>query len=264
MSVLLTISIAAALLGLLFATAYALARRMDNYGIVDIVWSYAFGALALFYAATAPGWAPRRWALAALVVIWSLRLGSHLHRRVMSHHPEEDRRYTPMRTRWADNFACKMFTFYQQQALSVLILGLPFLLSALNPIAAFHPLEYLGAALWLIALAGESLADAQLAAFKRNPAHHGKVCEAGLWAFSRHPNYFFETCVWFSYFVFACASPWGWTSISCPLGILYLLLRVTGVPMAEEQSLRSRGDAYRDYQKRVSVFVPWFPKRVNH
>lgn len=261
MSTLLIVALAAAALGLLFAATYTLARRMENYGIVDIVWSYAFGALALFYAATLPGWGPRRWTVAAIVILWSGRLGTHLYRRVMSHHPEEDRRYTEMRTRWADNFACKMFTFYQQQAFSVLLLGLPFFLIARNPVESFHLLEYVGIALWLLALAGESLADAQLAAFKRDPANKGKVCEAGFWAYSRHPNYFFESCIWVGYFVFACASPWGWTSILCPLGILYLLLRVTGVPMAEEQSLRSRGDAFRDYQKRVSVFVPWFPKK---
>lgn len=261
MSALLIIALAAAALGLIFARTYALARRMENYGIVDIVWSYAFGVLALFYAATLPGWAPRRWLMAAIVVIWSARLGTHLYRRVMSHHPEEDRRYTEMRTRWSDNFAAKMFTFYQQQALSVLILGLPFWIIARNPTPSLHTLEYLGLAVWLLALAGESLADAQLAAFKKNPANKGRVCETGLWSVSRHPNYFFEACIWIGYFVFACASPWGWASIICPLGILYLLLRVTGVPMAEEQSLRSRGDAFRDYQKRVSVFVPWFPRR---
>lgn len=258
MSTLLIVALAAAALGLLFARTYALARRMENYGIVDIVWSYAFGALALFYAATLDGWPPRRWLMAAIVVIWSARLGTHLYRRVMSHHPEEDRRYAEMRTRWSNNFAAKMFVFYQQQAFSVLLLGLPFLLIALNDSPSLHVLEYLGVTIWILALAGESLADAQLAAFKKKPANKGRVCEAGLWAYSRHPNYFFESCIWAGYFLFACASPWGWTSIICPLGILYLLLRVTGVPMAEEQSLRSRGDAFRDYQKRVSVFVPWF------
>ncbi|HEY9248994.1 MAG TPA: DUF1295 domain-containing protein [Rariglobus sp.] len=255
----LPVVIALAALALLFAATFALARRMDNYGIVDIVWAFAFGALALFYAAAATGWAPRRWTMAALAGIWSARLGTHLYRRVMAHHPEEDRRYAAMRTRWAGHFDRKMFTFYQQQAASVLILGLPFLLSAFNPDGRFHPLEYAGAALWLLALAGEALADAQLAAFKRDPANQGKVCEAGLWACSRHPNYFFEFCVWIAFFVFASASPWGWLSIICPAGILYLLLRVTGVPMAEEQSLRTRGDAYRAYQRRVPVFVPWFP-----
>lgn len=262
MSTPLTLALAAAVLGLLFACTYALARRMENYGIVDIVWSCAFGALALFYAATLDGWSTRRWLMAALVGLWSFRLGTHLYHRVMSHHPEEDRRYTEMRTRWRDNFASKMFVFYQQQAFSVLVLGLPFLLIARNPAETLHALEYLGIAIWLLALAGESLADAQLATFKKNPANKGKVCEAGLWAFSRHPNYFFESCIWIGYWLFACASPWGWTSIICPLGILYLLLRVTGVPMAEEQSLRSRGDAFRDYQKRVSVFIPWLPKKT--
>jgi steroid 5-alpha reductase family enzyme len=261
MSTLLIIAIAAAALGLLFAGTFALARRMDNFGIVDITWSYAFGALAVFYAATLPGWAPRRWVFAAIVVIWSLRLGTHLYVRVMSHHPEEDRRYTEMRTRWAESVTCKMFVFYQQQAFSVIVLGLPFLLVARNPATAFHPLEYAGLVIWVLAILGESLADAQLAAFKRQAANKGNVCEVGLWRYSRHPNYFFEVCIWIGYFVFACASSWGWLSLMCPAGILYLLLCVTGVPMAEEQSLRSRGDAYRDYQRRVSVLVPWFPKK---
>lgn len=255
-----TLVLAAAALSLLFAATLTLARRMDNYGIVDIVWAGAFGALASFYAAVGPGWAPRRWLIAGIVTLWSARLALHLYRRVMSHHPAEDRRYTEMRVRWAGDFRRKMAVFFQQQALSVVILGLPFLLVARNPATAFHPLEYAGLALWLLALIGEALADAQLAAFKRDPANQGKVCEAGLWAWSRHPNYFFESLVWFGYFIFACASPWGWTTLICPIGILYLLLRVTGVPMAEEQSLRSRGDAFRDYQRRVSVFVPWFPK----
>lgn len=261
MNTLLIVGIAVAALGLLFAATYGVARRMENYGIVDIVWSYAFGGLALFYAAVAHGWAPRRWAMAVIVVLWSGRLGTHLYRRVMSHHPVEDRRYTEMRTRWADDFASKMFTFYQQQAISVVILGLPFLLIARNSTSAFHPLEFAGIALWFFALLGEALADAQLAGFKKNPVNKGKVCEVGLWGYSRHPNYFFEWCIWLGYFVFALASPWGWTSVICPAGILYLLMRVTGVPMTEEQSLRSRGDAFRDYQRRVSVFVPWFPKK---
>ena len=261
MTTLLLVVIAGFACALLFAATYRLARRMDNYGIVDIVWSYAFGALALFFAAAGSGWAPRRWLMAALVTLWSARLGTYLYRRVMSHHPEEDRRYTALRTRWAGNFSAKMFVFYQQQAVSVILLGIPFLIIAINSAPAFHVLEYAGVALWLLALAGESLADAQLAAFKKTHANKGRVCDIGLWAYSRHPNYFFESLVWWSYFLFACASPWGWTSVISPLGITYLLLCVTGVPMTEEQSVRSRGDAYRDYQRRVSVFVPWFPKK---
>lgn len=135
------------------------------------------------------------------------------------------------------------------QAASVVLLAAAFLLASLNPSPVLHPLEYAGAALWLLALSGEALADAQLAAFKKNPANKGQVCAVGLWRYSRHPNYFFEWLVWVSFFVFALASPCGWLAIVGPASILYLLLRVTGIPMTEEQSLRSRGDAYRRYQK---------------
>jgi steroid 5-alpha reductase family enzyme len=246
----------------LFSAAFLLARRMNNYGIVDIVWSYAFGGLAVLYAWLGTGWPLRRVLFAALVILWSVRLGSHLFRRVMGHHPEEDSRYREMRVRWAANFAWEMFKFFQWQALSVVVLGLPFLLVALNPAPQLHPLEVAGACLWFIALVGEALADAQLAAFKRNPANRGRVCDVGLWRASRHPNYFFEWLVWVAYFVFALASPWGWLSIISPLAILYLLLRVTGIPMTEEQLLRSRGEAYRTYQRTTSAFFPWFRRRA--
>jgi steroid 5-alpha reductase family enzyme len=261
MQLLITLLLATAALALLFSVTLQLARHWNNYGIVDVVWAYAFGPLALFYAATGSGWAPRRTVLALMVLIWSGRLGTHLFRRVKSHHPTEDARYQTLRQKWAADFARSMALFFQQQAFSVLLLGLPFLLIARNPTPALQPLEYVGLAIWLLALVGEAMADAQLAAFKRTVTQPGQVCMRGLWAYSRHPNYFFEWCVWLGYFVFACASDWGWTSLICPAGMLYLLLYVTGVPMAEAQSLRSRGDAYRTYQRRVSAFVPWWPRK---
>ena len=244
-----------------FALLYLVARRIDNYGIVDIAWSYAFGALAAFYALFAPGWPVRRALLAAMAVMWSARLGTHLFIRVMGHHPVEDGRYMQLRKDWAASFAAKMFGFFQLQAASVVLLAAAFLVAALNPTRALHPLEVAGAALWLVAIRGEALADFQLAAFKRDAANKGLVCDTGLWRYSRHPNYFFEWLIWVAYFVFALASPWGWVAIIGPASILYLLLRVTGIPMTEEQSLRSRGDAYRRYQQTTSAFVPWFPKQ---
>lgn len=246
-----------------FVAIYFLARRMDNYGIVDIAWSYAFGVMAGFYALLGPGWPVRRALIAAMAVIWSLRLGTHLCRRVMSHHPEEDGRYKQLRQDWVANFTAKMFGFFQMQAVSVVVLGAAFLLACLNPAPSLHWLELTGVALWLIAISGEALADAQLAAFKRVAANKGRVCDVGLWRYSRHPNYFFEWLVWVAYFVFALASPWGALALIGPASILWLLLRVTGIPMTEEQSLRTRGDAYRRYQQTTSAFVPWFPKNIS-
>ena len=261
MSALSLLLTALAALCVAFALLYLVARRIDNYGIVDIAWSYAFAALATFYALAGPGWPLRRALIASLAVVWSLRLGTHLAIRVIGHHPTEDGRYIQLRKDWAGNFAPKMFGFFQLQAGTVVLLGAAFILAALNPTPALHPLEYVGAALWLLAISGEALADAQLAAFKKNPAHKGQVCAVGLWRYSRHPNYFFEWLIWVSFFIFSLASPYGWIAFIGPASILYLLLRVTGIPLTEEQSLRSRGAAYRRYQQTTSAFIPWFPKK---
>jgi steroid 5-alpha reductase family enzyme len=253
--------VALAILCVAFAAFYCFARRIDNYGVVDIAWSYAFAALVTGYALFAPGWPVRRALLAAMVTVWSLRLGTHLAIRVTKHHPAEDTRYAQLRRDWAGNFAAKMFGFFQLQAASVVWLGLGFLFVARNSDPVLHGTEIAGAALWLLALAGEARADRELATFKRDPANHGKVCAVGLWRYSRHPNYFFEWLVWVAYFVFALASPWGWVALVGPASILYLLLRVTGIPLTEAQSVRSKGDAYREYQRTTSAFLPLPRKR---
>ena len=255
----------AALIGMstLFAVSFAVARRLNNYGIVDIVWSYSFGGLGLFYAFFGAGWIVRKAVFATMVMVWSVRLGTHLGRRVISHHPVEDGRYVQLRKDWARHFTVKMGAFFQMQALSVVVLGAAFFIVNLNPTPQLHWLEITGATLWLLAVAGEARADAELATFKRNQSNRGLVCRIGLWRYSRHPNYFFEWLIWVSFFVFALASPWGWVAAIGPLSILYLLLRVTGIPLTEEQSLRSKGDAYSHYQKTTSAFIPWFPKHIS-
>ncbi|WP_438480899.1 DUF1295 domain-containing protein [Oleiharenicola lentus] len=244
-----------------FAGVYFISRKIDNYGFVDVAWSYAFAALAFFYALVGPGWPVRRALISSMAILWSLRLGTHLCRRVVSHHPEEDGRYAQLRKDWKGNFAPKMFGFFQLQAASVVLLGLAFFIACLNPEPQLHLLEIAGAILWLLSVAGEATADAQLAAFKHNKANKGRVCDVGLWHFSRHPNYFFEWMTWVAYAIFAGASPWGWLGIIGPAVILFLLLRVTGIPLTEEQSVRSKGEAYRRYQKTTNAFIPWFPKK---
>jgi steroid 5-alpha reductase family enzyme len=253
-----------ALVGLcvLFGLVYALARGIDNYGIVDIAWSYSFGLLALIYSLFGAGWPVRRALIAAMVTVWSIRLGTHLLVRIARKHPEEDGRYRQLRKDWGSGFTMKMAGFFQLQAVSVVVLGIPFLAACSNTEPALHPLECCGATLWLVAISGEALSDAQLLLFKRNPKNSGAVCDVGLWHYSRHPNYFFEWLIWVSYFLFACGSPWGWIGILSPLSILYLLLRVTGIPATEEQSVRSKGAAYRRYQERTSAFVP-LPTRAH-
>jgi steroid 5-alpha reductase family enzyme len=251
---------ATALLCVAFALVFRWAKRIDNFGVVDVAWAYAFAPTAVGFALAADGWAPRRLAVAVLATAWSLRLGTHLYRRVMGHHPVEDGRYQAMRAKWGTNLHREMARFYQIQAVSVLILALPFFYAVSNPAPAFHPLEIAGAGLLLLSVLGEALADAQLNAFKRRPDSRGRVCREGLWSVSRHPNYFFEWLAWVGFALIALPAPFGWAGILSPLAILYLLLRVTGIPLTEEQTVRSKGEAYRAYQREVSPFVPW-PRR---
>jgi steroid 5-alpha reductase family enzyme len=246
---------------LLMAVVWLTALRIGNAGIVDIAWSAGFAPLAVFFAAFSDGYLARRAGIAVLVSVWSLRLGGYLYVRVMSHHPKEDRRYAQLRRSWGAHTNRNMFWFFEMQALLLAILSAPFLLICLNSQPALKPLELAGIVVFVIAVCGESLADRQLARFRADPSNRGKVCDAGLWRLSRHPNYFFEWLVWVSYFLMASASAYGWLAIYCPALMLFFLLRVTGIPMTERLSLESKGQAFADYQRRTSAFVPWFPKR---
>ena len=247
---------------LLFAGAFGLARWIDNYSIVDVVWSYAFGLITLWYAAALPGWMPRRLAVAVAVFVWSARLGTHLAMRVRAHHPTEDGRYVTMRREWGGQIVPRMFRFYEIQGVSVVVLATPFLVAVANARRGFAPVEVIGLVVFLIGVASEASADSQLARFKRDASNRGRVCAVGLWRYSRHPNYFFEWIIWVGFWLIACgAGPWGVATIVSPLIILYLLLRVTGIPLSEAQSLQSRGEGYRRYQRTTSAFVP-LPRRT--
>jgi steroid 5-alpha reductase family enzyme len=157
-----------------------------------------------------------------------------------------------------------MAGFFQVQGILQVVLSLPWLLTMLDrrPTETFQlsGLNWLGIALWCVGLIGETIADRQLAAFRANPANKGKVCQRGLWNHSRHPNYFFEWLVWVGYAVFALSAPWGWLGLLAPALMWHFLVNVTGIPMTEELSVKSKGVAYRDYQRTTSAFVPWFKR----
>lgn len=245
----------------LMMVIWRIGLRLHNFGIVDIAWSAGFSALSVMYGVLSNGYDPRRALITVMAALWSLRLGAHLYFRVMKHHPVEDSRYAKLREEWGANADRRMFWFFQLQAGSQVILSAPFLLICLNPRPGLELIEWLGFAVWLFALAGESLADHQLKQFKTAPANQGRVCQAGLWRWSRHPNYFFEWLIWVAFFIFALGSPWGWVTIYCPLLMLYFLVKMTGIPMTEELAVKTKGEAYREYQRSTSSFVPWFRRK---
>ncbi len=241
----------------LFAVAWVMAQRIRNYSIVDVVWTYSLLVIVGLYLAGVSTITHRAWVVAGLAALWSLRLGTHLLVRIIKHHPHVDPRYEVLQKRWHGKEATEFFWFYQMQGISMILMSGPFLAAIVNPSTqGLSVVEWFGVVVCLIGVAGEGLADAQAAAFKRNPANKGKICRTGLWKWSRHPNYFFESVTWVGFWLFACGSPWGWVTVFAPAGITYLLLRVTGIPLTEECSVKSKGEAYREYQRTTSAFIP--------
>ena len=241
-----------------FAITWAISVRIRNYGLLDVAFSYGVAMLAPMYAFFGPGTPVRKWIFAGIGMAWSLRLGSYILVRVLKHHPVEDVRYQTLRARWPGSL--QFLGFFELQAGLVVIFSLPFLFAAFNTAPALSWLEIAGMVLTAVSVCGEAIADFQLQLFKRDAANRGRVCDVGLWRYSRHPNYFFESMVWWGAFLVALASPWGWVTIACPLLMLYFLFKVTGIPLTEEYAVKSKPDAYREYQRTTSAFVPWFRK----
>jgi len=240
------------------ALVWVWAHKIKNAGVVDIFWSYNFPVIAIILLALAPGFGIRKTMICAMVIIAGLRLGTHLAIRIVSHIREEEGRYQQLRKEWAPNAERRFFFFFQFQGISNVLLAIPFFVSAMNTSPELSIFEYIGFVIWFISVTGETIADRQLAAFKKDKTNKDKVCDIGLWHYSRHPNYFFEWLMWVAYFVFALGSPYGYLAVISPAIILYLLLKVTGIPATEEQSLRSKGETFKRYQASTSVFVPWF------
>lgn len=248
-------------LALLMVAIWLLALLLRNFGIVDVAWSASFLPVAATYAWLAEGWTWRDLLLLCMVGIWSLRLAWFLLVRVAHDHPQEDSRYASLRHDWGSSANVKMLGFFEVQAVAALLLTVPFAISALNPAPSFHALEWAGLIVWAVGVAGETTADWQLARFRARPDQKGRVCQDGLWRYSRHPNYFFEWVVWCGFGLFALGSPGGWLGLFVVPMMFYVMRYGTGVPHAEKSSLASRGEAYRAYQRTTNVFVPG-PRRA--
>jgi len=245
----------------LMALCFAFAKRNNFYSAVDALWAFCLPLTAALYGVFGTVSGVRGYLLILPPLFWGGRLGLHLATRLRAHFPKEDGRYVRLREDYlAEGRSVEQgfFRFYLYQGISVVLLSAPFLAIACDANPELGGFEAIGAAVWWVGFLGESIADRQMKRFReQNP---GKTCDVGLWRYSRHPNYFFESVLWWGYFLVALGSPGGWITIYCPLLMLFLLLKVTGVPYAEAQSLKSRGEEFRAYQRRTSAFVPWFPR----
>ncbi len=233
-------------------------RRMGDAGIVDVAWSLGVAALAVVYAVGGPTVGGRAGLVLAVVLVWGVRLAGHVALRLRQ--LPRDGRYEWLQKQWGAESDRRMFRFYQMQALGVVLFSLPILFALRNPMPLSH-WDWLGLGIGVAAILMETQADWQLTCFRRDAANRGRVCRTGWWRYSRHPNYFFEWLHWWAYVALAITwQPWGWLSLIGPLSMWYFITQVTGIPPTEEQSLRSRGDAYRQYQRTTNAFFPWFPR----
>lgn len=255
-----TTLILAVCLSATMAVAWLVAIRTGRSGWIDAIWSFATGVFGATGALLAFGReiSARQALVALLALSWSLRLGIHISARTAR--GGDDPRYRQLRQQWGSAFGSRLFWFLQIQALAAAVLVLSIMIAAHNPAPGLGVLDWLGIAILIVAVAGETIADRQLSAFRADPGNEGKVCDVGLWSVSRHPNYFFEWLGWLAYAVIAIdlagSYRWGALAFAGPLLMYWLLVHVSGLPPLEAHMLRSRGAAFRDYQRRVNAFWP--------
>lgn len=232
--------------------------RSRNAALVDAVWALATGAVGVAYAAVGPAPASCRALLALMAGLWGLRLGLHLLWRMRGR--VEDARYAALRRQWGAAAGPRMLGLFWLQAVIALGLSIGFLGAAFRSGAPPLAAEISAVGIWLLALLGEALADAQLERFRQDPAQQGRVCRRGLWRYSRHPNYFFECLHWLAYVGLAWGSAWQWAACISPLLMAFLLLRLSGIPLVEAQAVVARPE-YAEYLRTTSALIPWPPRK---
>ncbi len=248
-------------LSAIMALAWFVQRQTGNSGWIDVTWSLGVGGAA-FIAAAWPmgqGWPHwRQMGVAVLAVAWCLRLGFHIATRTRA--ATDDPRYRNLMIQWGKDAARRMFWFLQSQAAVGIVLALSIVLAAQNPNPNLRVQDWIGLLILLAAIVGEAIADRQLRAFKSDPTNRNAICDVGLWRWSRHPNYFFEWLSWLAYPIialdFAGHNSYGWLSLAAPICMYWILVHVSGIPPLEDHMLRSRGEAFRAYQKRTRAFLP--------
>lgn len=239
---------------LVMHAAWLLQKRTRNAGLVDVLWAGGIGVSAVVLAVGLDGWEPRRLLVGALGLLWSARLSWHLWTRFRGE--AEDGRYADLRSEWGERFERNLMVFHQVQAAWIVMFASAFWAGMSSSVETWLWTDLCGLALALVAMLGEGVADRQLARWRRDQANRGKTCRAGLWRYSRHPNYFFEWTYWLSMPVIALPHEHGWLACLTPALLFFLITKVTGIPPTEERSLRSRGEDYRAYQRTTNAFFP--------
>ena len=247
------------------ALAWAFQRRVGNSGWIDVFWTFGTGAAgmaaALFPFADESGPSARQLLAAAIIGIWAARLGLYIAFRV-ARSAHEDARYARFREQWGEKYQSTLLILILPQGLITAGLCASIMAAAHRQASGLDIRDLAALAVLIVAIAGESLADRQLARFKAANTQKGAICDTGLWGWSRHPNYFFEWLGWVAWPVMGLAlgEPLTWLTLLAPV-LMYAVLRfMTGVPPLEATMMASRGEAFAAYRSRTSTFFPLPPK----
>jgi steroid 5-alpha reductase family enzyme len=249
----------AAALGLM-TLAWVISLAKKDASIIDIFWSLGFVMLAWLYLILAAGGTPRTSLVVALVTLWGVRLSAYILWRNWG--KGEDYRYQEMRARNPKTFPWRsLVTVFWLQGALLWVISMPLLRAEVSQSPeTLTWLDGLGGLVFAIGFFFEAVGDWQLARFKKDPANQGRVLDRGLWRYTRHPNYFGDSMVWWGLFLIAAATPGSLWTVYSPLLMTFLLMRVSGVALLE-QRLRDVKPAYRDYVERTNAFFPWIPRR---
>jgi steroid 5-alpha reductase family enzyme len=230
--------------------------KKDN-SIVDIAWGIGFILVAILTFVLQPVLVTRHMLVTALILVWGTRLAAHI--AIRKKGKGEDFRYAKWRKDWGKRFYIRsFFQIYILQGFFLLIIAYPVILINLSEEAGIGLFDIVGLGIWLLGFFFEAVGDYQLSKFKKKAENKGKIITHGLWKYTRHPNYFGETVIWWGIFLIALSVEKGWAAIVSPLLITFLLLKVSGITMLEKKYAGNK--EFERYAKRTSPFFPWLPK----
>lgn len=228
--------------------------KKDN-SIADTGWGIGFIGITLYTFFIYSSYTQRQILATILILTWGMRLATHIYMRNKG--KGEDPRYQQWRHYWGNRFIIMSYLqVFMAQGLGMLMIATPVIVINSSRESNLGFFDLLGFVIWFIGFFFETVADYQLYAFLQDPENRGRIMKKGLWQNSRHPNYFGEILIWWGMFVIACNVSYGWVTIISPLTISYLLLFVSGIPLAEKQLAGLK--EFAEYEKKTSIFIPWF------
>lgn len=236
---------------------WLLSLHKKDAGIIDAFWGMGFVIIAWAALLELPSKSPRGWVIAGLLSLWGARLSIYLWSR--NHGKGEDRRYAAMRASWGERFGwISLITVFMLQGVLIALLSYA-LAAAIQSPAPWGMLDILACSVFALGFLFESIGDYQLSKFTGQKENQGRVMDRGLWRYTRHPNYFGDSLLWWGLGLFAIAAQRYW-ALYAPALMTLLLLRVSGVALLEK-TIGTRRPDYERYMRTTSAFIPWFPKK---